>query len=139
MLTVYFTSDSEVIKWGEAPNVGDLVPGSDQAIAAIEFYRGELENVCFARVADRTVYEDETFHVEIAPDHSIIRYGWSMECKPPTGRLINYEPTSHETLMRPVASDWCVDMIDTCKPLETGTYKAIHICHCVRVSLPVAA
>lgn len=136
MLVVYLSNEKELIQWGNAPLVGDVSPVG--AVASLEFYKGELETVCVALAAPITHEEDETLNVKIAPDRSIINYGWSMIGRAPTGRLMNYEPTNHETLMRPVPSDWCVDRVDTCKPLETGTYQAVHFCHCVKVDLPVA-
>ncbi|MDX2241398.1 MAG: hypothetical protein NW224_12000 [Leptolyngbyaceae cyanobacterium bins.302] len=141
MLVVYFTSNSEVIQWGEAPQVGDLIPGSDQAVGHLEFYQGELHTVCFARVSDRAIYGEgtETFEVRLNAVHQIINYGWSMEGKPTTGRLVDYEPTNHETLMRAVPTRWYVDQIETCKPVEQGSYKAIYLCFCVNAPLSIAA
>lgn len=138
MLIVYLSNEDNFIQSHDAPPlIGETC--SLGAIASLEFYKGELETVCLALTEPKTYADSShTFDIQLTPDRSIIKYGWSMIGRAPTGRLMNYEPTSHETLMRPVPSDWCVDRVDTCKPLETGTYKAVHICHCVKVDQPVA-
>jgi hypothetical protein len=143
MLIVYFWTannlDEELMQWSDiAPSVGDLIPGTDQPVGKVEFYRGDLETVCLA--ISRPVYGEghHSFNVQLRPDQTIIQYGMSMEAKPPTGRLMNYETTSHPTLMRPNPSNWVVSEVETCNPVATGSYKAIHICYCVDAPLPVA-
>lgn len=139
MLVVYLT-DETVIEWVDSvPTIGDRFPDSDLPIASIEVYQGELETVLL--IASQPIEHEptESFDIQIAPDRSIIRNGWSMEGKPRTGRLVNYEPTNHETLMRAVPSRWYVDQIETCKPVEQGSYKAIYLCFCVDAPLSAAA
>ncbi|PZV09157.1 MAG: hypothetical protein DCF22_18925 [Leptolyngbya sp.] len=137
MLIVYLSNDGEAIEWGDAPSVGDA--STVGTIASLEFYKGELETVCIA-FAEPVIHDDEeTFNVQIAPDHSVITYGFSMIGRPPTGRLMDYEPTGDGDGMKAIPSSWYVDTVDTCTPLETGTYKAVHLCHCVNVGQLAAA
>lgn len=144
MLIVYFWTanevDQELIQWSDtAPSVGDKIPGTHQPVGKVEFYRGELETVCLA--ISRPTYGDgaHTFDVQLNPAHQVLGYGMSMEGKPTTGRLVNYEPTGHETLMRAVPTRWYVDQIETCKPVEAGSYKAIYLCFCVDAPLQQVA
>ena len=137
MIVIYVSNKDAVVEFGNAPAVGDS--SEVGAIASLEFYKGELEIVCLAMTEPLTHEEGETFNVQITPDRSIISYGMSMIGQAPIGRLDDYEPTGNGDGMRPVPTDWCVDLVDTCKPMIEGIYKAVHICHCVRVSLPVAA
>ena len=139
MLVVYSNNEDTTIEWGNAPKRWSISPLGK--VVSIEFYRGELETVCIA-LTERKTYADKESHtldIQLAPDRSIISYGYSMIGRPPTGRLDDYEPTGNGDEMRTVPTDWCVDLIDNCKPMGDCTYKAIHVCHCVRVSLPVAA
>jgi len=132
MFVAYIGKEGEFIQSHEqAPLVGEICTLG--AISSVELYRGELETVCVAVCGEITHSDDETFDIQLKPDRSIINYGWSMIGRPPTGRLNNYEPTGDGDGMKATASNWRVDMVDTCTPLETGTYKAIHICHCVNV------
>lgn len=139
MLVVYMSNEDSFIKSHDAPPlIGEICTLG--AISSLEFYKGELEMICLALTEPKTYADSSshTFDIQLKPDRSIIRYGWSMIGRPPTGRLDNYEPTGEDDGMRAIPSDWCVDKVDTCKPLETGTYKAVHICHCVKVDQPVA-
>ena len=132
MFVVYLSNDGEVIQSHEqAPLVGEICTLG--AIASLEFYKGELEVICLALTEPITHDDGETFYIQLKPDRSIITYGFSMIGQAPTGRLNNYEPTGDGDGMKAIPSNWCVDMIDARTPLETGTYKAIHICHCVNV------
>jgi len=137
MLVIYFSADSELLQWGEAPHVGDLIPGTNEAITAIEFYQGE-QTVCLALARSTHGEGEHSFDVQLNPEREIINYGWSMDAIAPSGRLINYEPTD-ETLMRAIPSRWLVDLVDHCKPLKEGSYKVIYLCHCVDVPLRLAA
>jgi len=137
MFVAYLSKAGEFIQWRDTPPmIGEICTLG--AIASLEFYKGELETVCVALIEPITHTDDETFDIQLKPDRSIINYGWSMVGRPPTGRLNNYEPTGDGDGMTAIPSNWCVDMVDTCTPLETGTYKAVHICHCVNVGQPVA-
>ena len=88
-----------------------------------------IEDTEFINMLTQGVKHGETFNIQLAPDRSIISYGYSPTGAAPTGRLATDN------------GQWSVDLIDTCKPMveDQGRYKAIHLCHCVRVSLPVAA
>ena len=133
MLVVYMNGENTVVERGTAPKRWDISPLGK--VVALEFYKGELDIVCIAltNLAARAT-EGETFNIQLAPDRSVISYGYSMTGAAPTGRLTTDE-------MFPVPTEWSVDLIDTCKPMaeDQGRFKAIHLCHCVRVSLPIAA
>jgi len=140
MLIIYFTSDSEQIQWADsAPFVGDRIPGTDQTINQVEVYRGEQETVYLALGRETFGAGEHTFDVQLRPDRSILNYGWSMVGKPPVGRLMDYEQTGHDTLMRPVPTRWYVDQIETCRPVSEGSYQAIYLCFCVDAPLVAAA
>lgn len=81
-------------------------------------------------------YPDTSLYIELSPDSSIISYGYQMNGGHPVGRLYGSEPTDHPTLLKPVPLPWTIDQIDTYKPIGSGSYTAIHICHCTPVSLP---
>ena len=128
MLVVYMNGENTTVERGNAPKRWDISPLGK--IVSIEFYKGELDIVCIALTnlaAEPT--EGETFSIQIAHDRSIISYSYSPTGQAPTGRLTTGD------------GQWSVDLIDTCKPMVEGEgrYNAIHLCHCVRVSLPVAA
>ena len=133
MLVVYMNGENTTVERGAAPKRWDISPLGK--VVSIEFYKGELDIVCIA-LTNLTAKptEDETFNIQLGSDRSIISYGYSQTGAAPTGRLTTDE-------MFPVPTEWSVDLIDTCKPIieDQGHYKAIHLCHCVRVSLPVAA
>ena len=128
MLVVYMNGENTKVEWGNAPKRWDISPLGK--VVSIEFYKGELEFVCIAWT-NLTPKPKEllTLNIQIAHDRSIISYGYSPTGAAPTGRLTTGD------------GQWSVDLIDTCKPMVEGEgrYKAIHLCHCVRVSLPVAA
>ena len=128
MLVVYMNGENTTVGWGNAPKRWDISPLGK--VVSIEFYKGELEFVCIAWT-NLTPKPEEllTLNIQIAHDRSIISYGYSPTGAAPTGRLATGD------------GQWSVDLIDTCKPMveDQGRYKAIHLCHCVKVSLPVAA
>lgn len=128
MLVVYMNGENTTVERGAAPKRWDISPLGK--VVSIEFYKGELDIVCIA-LTNLTAKpkEGETFSIQLASDRSIISYGYSPTGQAPTGRLATGD------------GQWSVDLIDTCKPMVEGEgrYKAIHLCHCVRVSLPVAA
>lgn len=128
MLVVYMNGENTTVERGNAPRRWDISPLGK--VVSIEFYKGELDIVCIA-LTNLTAKptEDETFNIQIAHDKSILSYSYSPTGATPTGRLTTGD------------GQWSVDLIDTCKPMieGEGRYNAIHLCHCVRVSLPVAA
>ena len=128
MLVVYMNGENTTVKRGAAPKRWDISPLGK--VVSIEFYKGELDIVCIAltNLAAKPK-EGETFNIQLASDRNIISYSYSPTGAAPTGRLTTGD------------GQWSVDLIDTCKPIVEGEgrYNAIHLCHCVRVSLPVAA
>ena len=128
MLVVYMNGENTTVERGNAPKRWDISPLGK--VVSIEFYKGELDIVCIA-LTNLTAKpkEDETFNIQLAHDRSIISYGYSPTGAAPTGRLTTGD------------GQWSIDLIDTCKPMieDQGRYNAIHLCHCVRVSLPVTA
>ena len=137
MLVVYMNGENTTVERGNAPKRWDISPLGK--VVSIEFYKGELDIVCIAltNLAAKPK-EGETFFIQLNPDKNIISYGYSANGSAPTGRVMNLIPAKDGT---PMMTNWSVDLIDTCKPMveDQGRYKAIHLCHCVRVSLPVAA
>lgn len=128
MLVVYMNGKNTTVERGAAPKRWDISPLGK--VVALEFYKGELDIVCIALTNLAAKHKDDkTFNIQLAPDLSVISYGYSMTGQAPTGRLT----TSN--------GQWSVDLIDTCYPMieGEGRYNAIHLCHCVRVSLPIAA
>ena len=128
MLVVYMNGENTTVERGKAPKRWDISPLGK--VVSIEFYKGELDIVCIAltNLAAKPK-EGETFSILLAPDRSIMSYGYSPTGTTPTKRLTTGD------------GQWSVDLIDTCKPMVEGEgrYNAIHLCHCVRVSLPIAA
>ena len=137
MLVVYMNGENTTVERGNAPKRWDISPLGK--VVSIEFYKGELDIVCIALTNLAAKPEEgETFNIQLAHDQSILSSGYSVTGKAPAGRLFDFDPTDE---MTPVPTEWTIDLVDTCKPIieDQGRYKAIHLCHCVRVSLPVAA
>ena len=128
MLVVYMNGENTTVERGAAPKRWDISPLGK--VVALEFYKGELDIVCIAltNLAAKPK-DDKTYNIRLAPDHSVISYGYSMTGQAPTGQMTTGD------------GKWSIGLIDTCYPMieGEGRYKAIHLCHCVRVSLPVAA
>ena len=138
MLVIYLSNDSEFIQRGEIPKVGDPFPDGGN-VMSVEIYENLDNSIALALKEPVTHEPEETFDIVIAEDQSIIRYSWSMIGEPPNGRLMNYEPTNHATLMKPTPSNWVVSDVATYNPVAVGTYKAIYLCHGIDDPLPVAA
>lgn len=150
--------DTRVAVSNDPPQVGDRVfMGGDRSfeVVAVEVYEAFPSQVyvAFVHPVGEAVPSSETwsralwlknypqrsFNIQLAPDRTMLGYGWSMDGIPKTGRLSRYEPTEHSTLMQEIPLAWVVDLIDTYKSVEGGTYSAIHVCNCLPAALPELA
>ncbi|KAM3112780.1 hypothetical protein [Phormidesmis sp. 146-33] len=149
---------SELIQFGSLPKLFDLVKmGSDRLwkVVHIEPYYRADEKLYLVMVsrADLTVVDRSgwtanfmrsrspnlSFDVQLSQDQSVLKYGWSMEGKAPTGRLLSYSPVGEGTLMKANLEPWTIDRTDAYRPDGAGIYTAIHLCWCSPVEVAVAA
>lgn len=75
-----------------------------------------------------------SFYLHLSPDEMVLGHGWRMAGDAPTGRLYGSVPTADPECFDTVDLPWYVDTIDTYKPVGSGNYSAIHVCHCVPVN-----
>jgi hypothetical protein len=152
------SEEAEAIAWFDLPpQLGDPCSmGSSRTwrVMHVEHYHGDGSEVCLALVAPLEVFPSPdrgewiqtymreqspnlSFYVQLAPNKDVLNYGWRMEGDTPIGRLKEYKPTNHPTLMKASPSPWMVDVIDRHR-LENGVYTAIDICWCKQVALVAA-
>lgn len=153
--------DSELIKVDDTrPELGQTITmGGDRPwqIVKVEAYKNEGKTVYIAMVVPQesvALMADESqwnvpyilhespckaFYVNLSTDDKLINYGWDFTGVPPSGSLFNYEPVEgHETLMRPVPSEWVVSEVDECLPTsDEQIFDMVYICHCEKQ--PIAA
>lgn len=149
--------ETDLIRFSEAPQIGQtLAIGSERrwSVVDVETYTRQDKTVYVAmihpedaEVPDRSTWavremqawsDNLSFDVQLW-QKSILGSGWSMEGIAPTGRLYGSKPTNHESLMERYARPWAIDIIETYRPMAGGSYTAVHVCHCVPVSLPELA
>jgi hypothetical protein len=148
---------SEIIVWQHPPQLGDEVRmGSDRLwdVIHIEPYQCGDQCLHVAMVARPgvSIGRDEwrssrrrefapnvSFYIHVSHDRRVIYHGWNMQGDAPSGRLIHYLPTGHETLRRPESSPWTIERVETFLPTGEATYSSIHLCWCTSEDVSISA
>ena len=152
--------ESELIQFGSLPKLLDHVQmGSDRdwEVVHIEPYYRACETLYVVMVsrADLPLSDlaewtasfmrqrspNLSFDVQLSPERTLLKYGWSLEGKAPIGQLLSYSPTGEETKMQAESMPWVIDHTDTYRPAGEGIYAAIHLgwCSPIKVANSFAA
>ncbi|MBW4422256.1 MAG: hypothetical protein KME13_24080 [Myxacorys californica WJT36-NPBG1] len=151
-----FNEEPIKVEWSEdVPGVGQSVSlGGEQRWFKVQITRYQSAqqdiDVYFVHV-NRTLAvpvgwdcdgrENETIHVELSTvGESILGFAFNVLGEAPKvgSRLMNYQRTSHPTLMQETSSDWIRDRYDECIPQGAAPYKAIYLTWCKQNVLTTA-
>jgi hypothetical protein len=145
------------VEWSEnVPNVGQAVSMGDRKrwfnvkVSPYETVERQAIAVYLVHVHTRLATpvqwdcggrENETIHIELSTvGEPILGFAFNVLGEAPNlgSRLMNYQRTSHPTLMQETSSDWIRDRYDEFLPQGEAPYKAIYLTWCKQNALPTA-
>jgi hypothetical protein len=136
------------VEWSnDVPEIGNAVSmGSERPWFVVEIapYRSSTSTVYLVHIHPRLANpprrewtysgrENETIHVELsAVGEPILGFAFNVLGEAPNvgSRLMDYQRTSHPTLVQENPNDWVIDHYDECLPESEAPYRAIYLAWC---------